>query len=422
MSKIRHVIGREILDSRGNPTVEVDVILDCGTKGTAAVPSGASTGTHEAVELRDDDAQRFGGKGVSKAVESVNEEIAATLVGRDARNQAVLDGLLCKLDGTPNKSRLGANAILGASLAVARSAAASGGQPLYRYVGGCAARVMPIPMMNIINGGEHADNAIDIQEFMIVPLGAHTFRRALRMGAEVFATLRKKLSAAGLSTAVGDEGGFAPELASTRDALNFVLEAISAAGYEPGTDIQLALDCASTEYYRDGSYVLSGEGRTLTSSGNVAYLAELVESYPIFSIEDGCAEDDWEGWSDLTSTIGAQCHLIGDDLFVTSPARFQTGIDRGCANSILVKPNQVGTLTETLDVVGKAQRVGWIAVMSHRSGETEDTTISDLAVGTNCGFIKAGSLSRTDRVAKYNRLLRIEQNLGDAAIYAARIR
>ncbi|MDP5216059.1 phosphopyruvate hydratase [Ruegeria sp. 2205SS24-7] len=418
MSTIIDIYGREILDSRGNPTVEVDVVLEDGTMGRAAVPSGASTGAYEAVEKRDGDKARYLGKGVLEAVAAVNGEIAEALVGFDATEQEAIDGTMIELDGTPNKARLGANAILGVSLAVARAAADFTTQPLYRYVGGTQARVLPVPMMNIINGGEHADNPIDIQEFMIMPVAADNIRDAVRMGSEVFHTLKKELSAAGLSTGIGDEGGFAPNLSSTRDALDFILKSIEKAGYKPGDDIYLALDCAATEYYKDGNYVLSGEGKTLTSEENAAYLAALVNDYPIISIEDGMSEDDWDGWKALTDAIGDKVQLVGDDLFVTNPERLAMGIERGCANSMLVKVNQIGTLSETLRAVEMAHRARMTNVMSHRSGETEDSTIADLAVATNCGQIKTGSLARSDRLAKYNQLIRIEEALGETAQYA----
>ena len=420
MSTIIDIHAREILDSRGNPTVEVDVILEDGTMGRAAVPSGASTGAHEAVERRDGDKTRYMGKGVLEACAAVNGEIAETLLGMDATEQVAIDLSMIELDGTPNKARLGANAILGVSLAVAKAAADFTTQPLYRYIGGTSARVLPVPMMNIINGGEHADNPIDIQEFMIMPVAATSIREAVRMGAEVFHTLKKELSAAGLATGVGDEGGFAPNLSSTREALDFILKSIEKAGYTPGEDIHLALDCAATEYFKDGKYVLSGEGKTLSSNQNVDYLAALCADYPIISIEDGCAEDDWDGWRALTERLGAKVQLVGDDLFVTNPARLQMGIDRGCGNAMLVKVNQIGTLTETLRAVDMAHRARMTNVMSHRSGETEDATIADLAVATNCGQIKTGSLARSDRLAKYNQLIRIEESLADTAIYAGR--
>ena len=420
MSTIIDIIGREILDSRGNPTVEVDVILEDGTMGRAAVPSGASTGVHEAVEKRDGDKSRYLGKGVLEAVAAVNGELAEALVGFDATEQAAIDAAMIELDGTENKGRLGANAILGVSLATAKAAADFTAQPLYRYVGGTSACVLPVPMMNIINGGEHADNPIDIQEFMIMPVSAGNIRDAVRMGSEVFHTLKKELSAAGLATGVGDEGGFAPNLSSTRDALDFVLKSIEKAGYTPGDDIMLALDCASTEYFKDGKYVLSGEGKTLSAEENVAYLAALCADYPILSIEDGCSEDDWDGWKMLTDELGGKVQLVGDDLFVTNPKRLAMGIERGCANSMLVKVNQIGTLTETLKAVELAHRNRMTNVMSHRSGETEDATIADLAVATNCGQIKTGSLARSDRLAKYNQLIRIEEMLGETAEYAGR--
>ena len=420
MSTIIDIHAREILDSRGNPTVEVDVTLEDGTMGRAAVPSGASTGAHEAVEKRDGDKSRYMGKGVLDAVESVNGEIADALVGFDATEQEAIDGAMIELDGTDNKARLGANAILGVSLANAKAAADYVGQPLYRYVGGTAARVLPVPMMNIINGGEHADNPIDIQEFMIMPVSADNIREAVRMGSEVFHTLKKELSAAGLSTGIGDEGGFAPNLSSTRDALDFILKAVEKAGYAPGGDIMLALDCASTEYYRNGKYEMKGEGASLSSDENVAYLQALVSDYPILSIEDGCAEDDWDGWKTLTEVLGDRVQLVGDDLFVTNPERLARGIAEGSANSLLVKVNQIGTLSETLAAVDMAHRARFTSVMSHRSGETEDATIADLAVATNCGQIKTGSLARSDRLAKYNQLIRIEEMLDETATFAGR--
>ncbi len=420
MSLIIDIHAREILDSRGNPTVEVDVVLEDGTLGRAAVPSGASTGVHEAVEKRDGDKARYMGKGVLEAVEAVNGEIAESLVGYEATEQAAIDATMRELDGTENKGRLGANAILGVSLATAKAAAEYTGQPLYRYVGGTSARVLPVPMMNIINGGEHADNPIDIQEFMIMPVSAENIREAVRMGSEVFHTLKKELSAAGLSTGIGDEGGFAPNLNSTRDALDFILKSIDKAGYKAGEDIMLALDCAATEYFRDGKYEMTGEGRSLTPAENVDYLAALCDDYPILSIEDGCSEDDWDGWKALTDVLGGKVQLVGDDLFVTNPARLSDGIKRGCANSMLVKVNQIGTLSETLQAVDMAHRAGYTNVMSHRSGETEDATIADLAVATNCGQIKTGSLARSDRLAKYNQLIRIEEMLGETAEYAGR--
>jgi enolase len=419
MTAIATVVGREILDSRGNPTVEVDVVLTTGAFGRAAVPSGASTGAHEAHELRDG-GMRYGGKGVRRAVEAVNGEIREALTGFDAGDQRGLDRRLCELDGTDNKKRLGANAILGVSLATAKAAARDHDQPLYRYLGGEAATLLPVPMMNILNGGAHADNPIDFQEFMIAPVGAPNFAEALRMGAEVFHALKAALKAAGHNTSVGDEGGFAPNLASTRQALDFVVAAIGAAGFKPGTDIYLALDVAATELYANNRYVLKGEGRTLNFAEMVATYADLVANYPIYSIEDGMSEDDWEGWRALTQALGGRVQLVGDDLFVTNVTRLKRGIDQGIANAILVKVNQIGTLSETLDAVRMAQEAGYVAVMSHRSGETEDATIADLAVATNCGQIKTGSLARSDRVAKYNQLLRIEEELGTAARYAGR--
>ncbi|KAF0675259.1 phosphopyruvate hydratase [Profundibacterium mesophilum] len=420
MSTIIDIIGREILDSRGNPTVEVDVLLEDGTMGRAAVPSGASTGAHEAVEKRDGDKARYLGKGVLDAVAAVNGELAEALAGMDATEQEAIDAAMIELDGTPNKGRLGANAILGVSLATAKAAADATMQPLYRYIGGTSARVLPVPMMNIINGGEHADNPIDIQEFMIMPVGAQDIRDAVRIGAEIFHTLKKELSAAGYSTGIGDEGGFAPALSSTRDALDFVLRSIETAGYKPGDDVMLALDCAATEYYSGGRYEMKGEGISLSSEENVDYLEKLCADYPILSIEDGMSEDDWEGWRLLTERLGGKVQLVGDDLFVTNPDRLADGISRGCANSMLVKVNQIGTLSETLRAVDMAHRAGFTNVMSHRSGETEDATIADLAVATNCGQIKTGSLSRSDRLAKYNQLIRIEELLGDTARYAGR--
>ncbi|HPD91356.1 MAG: phosphopyruvate hydratase [Rhodobacter sp.] len=420
MTTILDIIGREILDSRGNPTVEVDVILEDGTMGRAAVPSGASTGAHEAVERRDGDKARYMGKGVLHAVAAVNGEIAEALVGIDATEQVAIDRALIELDGTENKGRLGANAILGVSLAVAKAAADATGQPLYRYVGGTSARVLPVPMMNIINGGEHADNPIDIQEFMIMPVSADNIRDAVRMGSEVFHTLKKELSAQGLSTGLGDEGGFAPNLSSTTAALDLILKSIEKAGYRPGEDIHLALDCASTEYFKGGKYEMKGEGLSLTSAENVEYLAKLCAAYPIISIEDGMAEDDWDGWKMLTDALGGTVQLVGDDLFVTNPKRLKRGIDAGVANAMLVKVNQIGSLTETLQAVDMAHRARYTNVMSHRSGETEDATIADLAVATNCGQIKTGSLARSDRLAKYNQLIRIEEMLGEVAEYAGR--
>ncbi len=420
MSTIIDIHAREILDSRGNPTVEVDVTLEDGTIGRAAVPSGASTGAYEAVEKRDGDKSRYMGKGVLEAVAAVNGEIADEIVGLDATEQVGIDMAMIELDGTDNKGRLGANAILGVSLAVAKAAADFTAQPLFRYVGGTSARVLPVPMMNIINGGEHADNPIDIQEFMIMPVAAENIRDAVRMGSEVFHTLKKELSAAGMSTGLGDEGGFAPELGSTREALDFILKSIEKAGYTPGDDMMLALDCAATEYFKDGKYELKGEGKSLTSDENVAYLQALVNDYPIISIEDGMSEDDWDGWAMLTEVLGEQVQLVGDDLFVTNPARLADGIAKGCANSMLVKVNQIGTLTETLTAVDMAHRARYTNVMSHRSGETEDATIADLAVATNCGQIKTGSLARSDRLAKYNQLIRIEEMLAETAEYAGR--
>jgi len=417
MTAIATIIGREILDSRGNPTVEVDVVLEDGHRGRAAVPSGASTGAHEAHELRDG-GSRYGGKGVLKAVEAVNTEIRKALDGFDADDQRGLDRLLCDLDGTENKKRLGANAILGVSLAAAKAAADSHEQPLYRYLGGEEASLLPVPMMNIINGGVHADNNIDFQEFLIVPVGAPSIAEAMRLGAEVFHTLKHALKGAGHNTNVGDEGGFAPNLASTREALDFIMSAITTAGYQPGKDIYLALDVAATELYGEDRYFLKGEERTLTADQLTTYYAELVTNYPIFSLEDGMSEDDWDGWRILTEALGDRIQLVGDDLFVTNVTRLKEGIDRHVANAILVKVNQIGTLSETLDAVRMAQEANYAAVMSHRSGETEDATIADLAVATNCGQIKTGSLSRSDRVAKYNQLIRIEEELGPRARYA----
>ncbi|MEO1639406.1 MAG: phosphopyruvate hydratase [Pseudomonadota bacterium] len=420
MSTIIDIHAREILDSRGNPTVEVDLTLDDGTMGRAAVPSGASTGAHEAVEKRDGDKGRYMGKGVLEAVAAVNGEIAEAILGMDATEQVAIDEAMIELDGTGNKGRLGANAILGVSMAVAKAAADYTTQPLYRYIGGTSARTLPVPMMNIINGGEHADNPIDIQEFMIMPVSAANIREAVRMGSEVFHTLKKELSAAGHNTGIGDEGGFAPNLESTRVALDFIITSIEKAGYKAGEDIYLALDCASTEYYKNGKYEMVGEGTALTSEENADYLAKLVADYPIISIEDGMAEDDWDGWKMLTDKIGDTVQLVGDDLFVTNPARLADGIAKGSANSMLVKVNQIGTLTETLKAVDMAHRARFTNVMSHRSGETEDATIADLAVATNCGQIKTGSLSRSDRLAKYNQLIRIEESLGESAEYAGR--
>jgi enolase len=420
MSTIVDIHAREILDSRGNPTVEVDVLLDDGTMGRAAVPSGASTGAHEAVEKRDGDKARYKGKGVLEAVAAVNGEIAEAVVGEDATEQVAIDRLMIELDGTHNKGRLGANAILGVSLAVAKAAADFTMQPLFRYVGGTSAHVLPVPMMNIINGGEHADNPIDIQEFMILPVAAANIREAVRMGSEVFHTLKKELHDAGHNTGIGDEGGFAPNLKSAREALDFILKSIEKAGYKPGKDIYLGLDCAATEYYKGGKYEMKGEGKSLTSAQNVDFLAGLAADYPIISIEDGMSEDDWDGWKALTDRLGKKIQLVGDDLFVTNPKRLAEGIKVGCANSMLVKVNQIGTLTETLAAVDMAHRAGYTNVMSHRSGETEDATIADLAVATNCGQIKTGSLSRSDRLAKYNQLIRIEEMLGEVAVYAGR--
>ncbi|MBB4231468.1 phosphopyruvate hydratase [Rhizobium mongolense] len=419
MTAITDIIAREILDSRGNPTVEVDVYLEDGSMGRAAVPSGASTGAHEAVEVRDG-GKRYLGKGVEKAVEAANTEIFDAIGGIDAENQIQIDNIMIELDGTPNKSRLGANAILGVSLAVAKAAAQAAGLPLYRYVGGASAHLLPVPMMNIINGGAHADNPIDFQEFMIIPVGADSIRDAVRMGSEVFHVLKKELSAQGHNTNVGDEGGFAPGLKSAPEALDFIMKSIEKAGYKPGDDICLGLDCAATEFFKDGKYVLEGEGRTLESGAMAEYLADLAGKYPIISIEDGMAEDDWDGWKALTDLAGQTVQLVGDDLFVTNSERLRDGIRMGVANSILVKVNQIGSLTETLDAVNTAHKAAYTAVMSHRSGETEDSTIADLAVATNCGQIKTGSLSRSDRLAKYNQLIRIEEGLGPQARYAGR--
>jgi enolase len=420
MSAITDIIAREILDSRGNPTVEVDVELQGGATGRAAVPSGASTGAHEAAELRDNDSSRYGGRGVLQAIGFVEDEILEALQGAESSDQIAIDEAMIDLDGTPNKSRLGANAILAVSLAVAKATANELGVPLYRYVGGVFARTLPVPMMNIVNGGQHADNPIDIQEFMIQPVGAPTLADAVRIGSEIFAQLKKGLKQAGYNTNVGDEGGFAPGLKSADEALGFITNAVEQAGYKPGEDVMFALDCAATEFYRDGRYELEGEGKSFDAGGMVAYLADLAARYPISSIEDGCAEDDWEGWAHLTATLGHKLQLVGDDLFVTNPERLRRGIAAGTANSILVKVNQIGTLSETLEAVELAHRAGYTAVMSHRSGETEDATIADLAVATNCGQIKTGSLSRSDRTAKYNQLIRIEQELGTAARYAGR--
>lgn len=420
MTAITNIAAREILDSRGNPTIEVDVLLEDGSFGRAAVPSGASTGAHEAVELRDGDKGRFGGKGVRKAVNAVQTDILDAIGGMDAEDQIAIDEAMIELDGTPNKARLGANAILGVSLAVAKAAAETAGLPLYRYIGGTQGRVLPVPMMNIINGGAHADNPIDFQEFMIMPVGASSLAEAVRMGAEVFHTLKGALKKAGHNTNVGDEGGFAPNLPSAEAALDFVMQSISAAGFKPGVDMVLALDCAATEFFHDGAYRYEGEDRTRDIEAQVSYLAKLVDSYPILSVEDGMAEDDWAGWKLLTDRIGDRCQLVGDDLFVTNVTRLSRGIAEGTANSILVKVNQIGSLTETLAAVDMAQRAGYTAVMSHRSGETEDSTIADLAVATNCGQIKTGSLARSDRLAKYNQLIRIEEGLGSQARYAGR--
>jgi enolase len=420
MITIEHIHAREILDSRGNPTLECEVTLSDGGFGRAAVPSGASTGAHEAVELRDGEKDRYLGKGVRQAVLNINQEIADTLYGLNAENQRGIDQILIELDGTDNKARLGANATLGVSLALAKAVADSQHVPLYRYVGGTHAHILPVPMMNIINGGEHADNPIDVQEFMVMPVGAESFSEALRCGAEIFHALKKKLKADGHNTNVGDEGGFAPNLSGTRDALDYILSAIDAAGYKAGEDVFLALDVASTEFFEKGKYELKGEGKSLSSTEFVDYLAKLTEDYPIISIEDGMAEDDWDGWVALQAKIGDKVQLVGDDLFVTNPKRLADGIEKAAANSILVKVNQIGTLSETMDAVNMAHRAGFTAVMSHRSGETSDTTIADLAVATNCGQIKTGSLARSDRLAKYNQLLRIEEQLGDMAVYAGR--
>jgi enolase len=420
MTAIVDIIAREIMDSRGNPTVEVDVVLEDGSMGRAAVPSGASTGAHEAVELRDGDKSRFGGKGVLKAVEAVNTEIFEAIGGFDAEDQVKIDEAMLELDGTPNKARLGANAILGVSMAVAKAAADASGLPLYRYIGGTQARVLPVPMMNIVNGGAHADNPIDFQEFMILPVGAPSLKEAVRWGSEVFHTLKGALKKAGHNTNVGDEGGFAPNLPSAEAALDFCMKAIEQAGFKPGDDIALGLDCAATEFFRNGAYHYEGEGTTRSIQQQAEYLAKLASSYPIVTIEDGMSEDDWEGWKIVTDLIGAKCQLVGDDLFVTNVRRLADGIARKTANSILVKVNQIGSLTETLAAVDMAHRAGYTAVMSHRSGETEDATIADLAVATNCGQIKTGSLARSDRLAKYNQLIRIEEELGEQARYAGR--
>lgn len=420
MAEIIDMVAREILDSRGTPTVEVDVVLDDGSFGRAAVPSGASTGVHEAVELRDGDKARFNGKGVLKAVNAVNSEIYDEIIGMDATEQIEIDRDMIELDGTENKGRLGANAILGVSLAVAKAAAESAGLPLYRYIGGTLAHTLPVPMMNILNGGKHADNPIDIQEFMIMPVGASSCSEAIRMGAEVFQALKANLKKAGMNTNVGDEGGFAPAIGSAKEALDFIVKSIETAGYKPGDDVVIALDAASSEFYKDGKYHLEGEGKVLTNAELVKYYEDLVNAYPIMSIEDGMAEDDWEGWDMLTKTLGNKIQLVGDDLFVTNTKRLEMGIDKKVANSILVKVNQIGSLTETLEAVDMAHRAGYTAVLSHRSGETEDATIADIAVATNCGQIKTGSLSRSDRLAKYNQLIRIEEELGDTAKFAGR--
>ncbi len=420
MSAIVDIHAREIIDSRGNPTVEADVVLQSGAFGRAAVPSGASTGVHEAVELRDGDKKRFGGKGVLKAVENVNDKIYDALAGLDADDQIAIDQAMIDLDGTENKGKLGANAILAVSLAVAKAQAEEAGLPLYRYLGGTMARTLPVPMMNILNGGKHADNPIDIQEFMIMPVSANSVREAIRMGAEIFHTLQKNLKAAGHNTNVGDEGGFAPNLKSAEEALTFIVDAIKAAGFKPGEDVVLAMDAASSEFYENGKYEMKGEGKSYTNAQMVEFYKDLCAKFPIFSIEDGMAEDDWEGWKMLTEALGDKIQLVGDDLFVTNPKRLAMGIEKGVANSILVKVNQIGTLTETMKAVDLAQRNKYTAVLSHRSGETEDATIADLAVATNCGQIKTGSMSRTDRMAKYNQLIRIEEELGDMAVYAGK--
>ncbi|MBT4777811.1 MAG: phosphopyruvate hydratase [Rhodobacteraceae bacterium] len=418
MTIIKNVKGRQIIDSRGNPTIEVDVILEDGSMGRAAVPSGASTGAYEAIERRDNDLKKYKGKGVQLAVNSVNSEIREQLIGAAACDQVSIDKALITLDGTENKGRLGANAILGVSLATARAASLALREPLYKYIGGSEAVTLPVPMMNIINGGEHADNKIDIQEFMIMPTSASNISEAVRMGCEIFHTLKSELTYVGLSTGIGDEGGFAPDLSSTRDAIEFIIKAIEKTGYIPGKEIFLALDCAATEYYKNNKYIISGEGKKLTSDENVEYLKSLVADYPIASIEDGCSEDDWDGWKTLTDELGNTVQLVGDDLFVTNKSRLKLGIDRGCANSMLVKLNQIGTLTETLEAVETAKLAGYTNILSHRSGETEDTTIADLAVATNCGQIKTGSLARSDRLAKYNQLIRIEEELGSLGKYA----
>ncbi len=420
MTAIVDIHAREILDSRGNPTVEVDVLLESGAFGRAAVPSGASTGVHEAVELRDDDKTRFGGKGVLKAVENVNTIIADAVIGMEAENQNEVDEAMIALDGTENKGKLGANAILGVSLAVAKAAAEEAGLPLYRYIGGTFAHVLPVPMMNILNGGKHADNPIDIQEFMIAPVGAKTMSEAVRMGAEIFHALKKELKSAGLNTNVGDEGGFAPDLKTAEEALSYIVKAIQTAGYKPGEDVKIAIDAASSEFFKNGKYEMEGEGKSFTSAEMVEYYSNLVEKFPIFSIEDGMSEDDWEGWKLLTDKLGDKIQLVGDDLFVTNPKRLEMGIQKGVANSILIKVNQIGTLTETLAAIEMAHKAGYTAVVSHRSGETEDSTIADIVVATNAGQIKTGSLSRSDRIAKYNQLIRIEEELGDVAVYAGK--
>lgn len=420
MSEIIDIHAREILDSRGTPTVEVDVLLESGAFGRAAVPSGASTGVHEAVELRDGDKDRYNGKGVQKAVAAVNDVLAEELCGYEASEQMEIDQAMIDLDGTPNKGKLGANAILGVSLAAAKAAAEDFGMPLYRYIGGTMAHVLPVPMMNILNGGKHADNPIDVQEFMIMPVSAPSIAEAVRMGSEVFQALKSNLKQARLNTNVGDEGGFAPNLKSADEALSYIMKAVETAGYKPGDDIVFAIDAASSEFYKDGKYILEGEGKKFNSSGMVQYYEDLVAKYPIKSIEDGCAEDDWEGWDLLTATLGRKVQLVGDDLFVTNTSRLAEGIEKGVANSILVKVNQIGSLTETLQAVDMAHRAGYTAILSHRSGETEDTTIADIAVATGCGQIKTGSMSRSDRLAKYNQLIRIEEELGDTATYAGR--
>ncbi|MBR1915044.1 MAG: phosphopyruvate hydratase [Alphaproteobacteria bacterium] len=420
MSAIIDIHAREILDSRGNPTVEADVVLQSGAFGRAAVPSGASTGVHEAVELRDGDKSRYMGKGVEQAVKHVNEEIYDALAGLDSDDQIAIDEEMIALDGTENKGKLGANAILSVSLAVAKATAEEAGMPIYRYLGGTMARTLPVPMMNILNGGKHADNPIDVQEFMIAPIGAPSIKEAIRWGAEIFHTLKKNLKAAGQNTNVGDEGGFAPNLKTAEEALTFIVKAISDAGYKPGEDVFIALDAASSEFYENGKYEMKGEGKSYTSAQMVEYYKGLCDKFPIFSIEDGMAEDDWEGWKMLTDTLGSRIQLVGDDLFVTNPKRLAMGIEKGVANSILIKVNQIGTLTETMRAVELAQRNKYTAVLSHRSGETEDSTIADIAVATNCGQIKTGSMSRTDRMAKYNQLIRIEEELGDMAVYAGR--